>query len=91
MHEKGKMLNSNNLDYYYFFKEIGNWKKASCFSWDSTFTGSCLMFFLSEVDFSVILVPLPCHMEKEMSTHSSVLAWTIPRTEEPGGAQSMGL
>ena len=28
-------------------------------------------------------------LEKEMATHSSVLAWEIPRTEEPGGLQSM--
>ena len=27
--------------------------------------------------------------EKEMATHSSILAWEIPRTEEPGGLQSM--
>ena len=26
-----------------------------------------------------------------MATHSSVLAWKIPRTEEPGGLQSTGL
>ena len=26
-----------------------------------------------------------------MATHSSILAWGIPRTEEPGGLQSMGL
>ena len=30
------------------------------------------------------------HMEKEMVTHSSILAWRIPLTEEPGGLQSMG-
>ena len=30
-------------------------------------------------------------LEKEMATHSSILAWKIPRTEEPGGLQSMGL
>ena len=29
--------------------------------------------------------------EKEMATHSSILVWEIPRTEEPGGLQSMGL
>ena len=29
--------------------------------------------------------------EKEMATHSSVLAWEIPCTEEPGGLQSMVL
>ena len=28
--------------------------------------------------------------EKAMATHSSTLAWRIPRTEEPGGLQSMG-
>ena len=28
-------------------------------------------------------------LEKEMATHSSILAWEIPRTEEPGGLQSM--
>ena len=29
-------------------------------------------------------------LEKEMATHSSMLAWEIPWTEEPGGLQSMG-
>ena len=29
--------------------------------------------------------------EKGMTTHSSILAWRIPRTEEPGELQSMGL
>ena len=29
-------------------------------------------------------------LEKEMTTHSSVLAWRIPWTEEAGGLQSMG-
>ena len=29
-------------------------------------------------------------LEKEMTTHSSVLAWRIPGTGEPGGLQSMG-
>ena len=28
--------------------------------------------------------------EKEMATHSSILAWRIPGTEEPGGLPSMG-
>ena len=30
-------------------------------------------------------------LEKERATHSSILACRIPRTEEPGGPQSMGL
>ena len=29
-------------------------------------------------------------LEKEMATHSGVLAWRIPGTEEPGGLPSMG-
>ena len=41
----------------------------------------CLLFY------SDIIVSL----EKEMATHSSVLAWRTPWTEETGGLQSMGL
>ena len=29
-------------------------------------------------------------LEKEMATHSSILAWEIPRSEEPGGLQTVG-
>ena len=29
-------------------------------------------------------------LEEGMATHSSILAWRIPRTEEPGGLQSLG-
>ena len=29
-------------------------------------------------------------LEKEMTTHSSILAWTTSWTEEPGGLQSLG-
>ena len=41
-----------------------------------------------------ITLPTKVHlvkaMEKEMATYSSILAWTIPGTEEPGGLPSMG-
>ena len=30
-------------------------------------------------------------LEKEMATHSTILAWEVPWTEEPGGLQSRGL
>ena len=30
-------------------------------------------------------------LEREMATHSSILVWEIPWTEEPGGKQSMGV
>ena len=29
-------------------------------------------------------------LEKELATHSNILAWRIPWTEEPGGLQSIG-
>ena len=30
-------------------------------------------------------------LEREMATHSNILAWRIPWTEDPGGLQSLGL
>ena len=30
-------------------------------------------------------------LEKETATHSNILAWRIPQTEEPGGLQPMGV
>ena len=39
----------------------------------------------------VVILRNTCHvMEKEMATHSSILAWRIPGTEEPDGLSSMG-
>ena len=37
-----------------------------------------------------ILGQLVSFLEKEMATHSSILAWRVPWTEEPGGLPSMG-
>ena len=39
----------------------------------------------------LITVPSYIYMEKEMATHSNILAWRIPRTEEPGALQSTGV
>ena len=36
-------------------------------------------------------IPMSDPLEKEMAIHSSILAWEISWTEEPGGLQSMGL
>ena len=38
----------------------------------------------------VLLLGWEDPLEKEMATHSSILAWEILWTEEPGGLQSMG-
>ena len=36
------------------------------------------------------LPPVQDPLEEEMTTHSSILAWRVSRTEEPGGLQSVG-
>ena len=45
-------------------------------------------------EYSTIIILLRkryiCLLEKEVTTHSSILAWRIPWTGEPGGLQSMG-
>ena len=38
----------------------------------------------------VLSLSLEDPLEEELATHSSILAWEIPWTEEPGGPQSMG-
>jgi len=43
--------------------------------------------FASQTFWSLLM---PVQLEKEMATHSSVLAWRIPGTREPGGLPSMG-
>ena len=46
----------------------------------------------SRTQLSDFTFPFHFHaLEKEMATHSSVLAWKIPGTAEPGGLPSMGL
>ena len=39
----------------------------------------------------VLFLGLKDTLEEEMTNHSSILAWRIPGTEEPGGLQFMGL
>ena len=41
--------------------------------------------------FSILTMNSFVPLEKEVATHSSVLAWRIPGTGEPGGLLSMGL
>jgi len=47
-------------------------------------------FFFSWLSNMTLCVYVHIHMEKEMASHSSVLAWRIPGTGEPGRLQSMG-
>ena len=66
-----------------------------------TFVGKVMSLFLNMLSRLVItflprskhlLIPLGYfkYLEKEMATHSTVLAWRIPGTGEPGGLPSMG-
>ena len=74
--------NGNSLQYSCMenFKDRG--------AWQATVHGvKKNQTWLSWREFNIIIyVP-----KKAMATHSSTLAWKIPRTEEPGGLQSMGL
>ena len=45
---------------------------------------------IQEEDMTIINIYAPNILEKEMATHSSVLAWRTPGTGEPGGLPSMG-
>ena len=61
-------------------------------SFKPTFSLSTFTFIkrlLSSFSLSAIRV-VSSALEKEMATHSSVLAWRIPDTGEPGGLLSMG-
>ena len=57
------------------------------------------LYFISLVYMSILMPFLVAQMalgqeyplEKGMATHSNILAWRTPWTEEPGGLQSMGL
>ena len=41
-------------------------------------------------EYTGLIPELARSLEEEMATHSSILAWEIPQTEQPGRLQSMG-
>ena len=45
---------------------------------------------VGDIEIQVGYLSLENPLEEGMATHSSILAWRIPGTEEPGGLQSMG-
>ena len=45
---------------------------------------------MTEVQVNAFEIWYAQSMEKELATHSSILAWRIPGTEEPGGLPSLG-
>ena len=78
----------------YIGEENGNPLQYSCLenpkdrgAWQATVHGAAK----SQVRLSDFTLTFHFHvLEKEMATHSSVLAWRIPGTGEPGGLLSMG-
>ena len=54
-------------------------------------TARCSLFSFGFLFWFEKYVPYETIIEKEMATHSSILAWRIPRTEESDGLPSMGL
>ena len=80
-------LEANRLDSYYFSVvevEIGVSGKGLGFPGGSVVRNPCQKMWIQSLGWEDPL-------EKEMATHSSILAWETPRTEEPGGLQSMRL
>ena len=52
--------------------------------------GSVIKNLLAKQETQVQFLDQEDPLEKEMAIYSSILAWEIPRTEEPGGLQSTG-
>ena len=65
-------------------KENRKWRKKVTLQWrnlaNTTLTKRSTSLLISHID----------SRQKEMATHSSILAWKIPWTEKPGRLQSMG-
>ena len=53
--------------------------------------GSVVKYLLAKQEMQVWTLGQEDPLEKEMATHSGILAWEITWTEEPGRLQSMGL
>ena len=70
-----------------YFMEIHIKFKQSGFPWWLR----CLRIHLPIQETRVQYLGWEDPLEKGMATHSSILAWKIPWTEEPGRAQAMGL
>ena len=63
---------------------------SATFTPETDFQSPSLFEITKHHKFHAVRTPVLFIMEKEMATHSSILAWRIPSTEEAGGLQSMG-
>ena len=60
---------------------------SALFSFFFQFSFCCIYHLLRVY---ILFIVMPSLLKKEMTIHSSILAWRIPRTEEPGGLRSPG-
>ena len=93
---KGRGYNAETLhSTLHTTQSARNWSLASdqghlnCFRYRKPFHGLFVLISLRPV-LRIVATYVMATLEKEMATHSSIVACRIPRTEEPGGLQSMG-
>ena len=91
-----QFLESLKTECYLLCKRVCGWSKVD--RWRGNIPGwGISAWWLSPGSLSIFYIwgdAVCCSwnpLEKEMTTHSSILAWRIPWTEEPGGLQSMQL
>ena len=70
----------------FFYSAVTSWE---IYKVDDCFPKNGIPWWLRHKE-SACRVGHPASLEKEMATHSSILAWTIPWTGESGGLKSMG-
>ena len=66
------------------------WRNQACVNIPDLYQLVPILMCLGDTGDSGLIPGLGDPLEKEMATHSSILAWRIPGIEEPGGVQSMG-
>ena len=65
-------------------------KKRHCIFLNARNRMSKILYQRSHRNLGFLITDQSLCLEKEMATHSSILAWRIPWTKEPGGLQSLG-
>ena len=69
---------------------MAHWLLNSSFTTDDSLVAQMVTNLHAMQEIQVRSLGQEDPLEKEMATHSRILAWKIPWTEEPGGLQSMG-
>ena len=84
------IIKNFNLNFYFTYSEV-NYLVTSSYSRGASLVAQWVKNLHALQETQVQFLGQEDPLEKEMAIHSSILAWRIPWTEEPGGLQSMGL